>query len=72
MITEVLKIAGFTIVTIYYIQQEEEGWWEGTNVEGKTGMFPSNFVEMMKVTEEEPEVAGGGKVFCVAKGPNVI
>lgn len=29
---------------IEIISQEEEGWWEGT-LNGKTGMFPNNFVE---------------------------
>ena len=34
--------------SVHFIQ-EEEGWWEGI-LNGKTGMFPSNFVE---VIEEE-------------------
>jgi len=32
--------------------QEEEGWWEG-NLNGKIGMFPSNFVQVIE--GEEPE-----------------
>ena len=32
--------------------QEEEGWWEGT-VNGKMGMFPSNFVEVEDETPQE-------------------
>ncbi len=34
--------------------QEEEGWWEGT-LNGKTGMFPSNFVEIIEDQKEEYE-----------------
>jgi len=32
--------------------QEEEGWWEG-NLNGKIGMFPSNFVEVMEPEEAD-------------------
>jgi len=35
------------------LKQEEEGWWEGS-LNGKIGMFPSNFVETIDV------VADGG------------
>ena len=35
--------------------QEEEGWWEGT-VNGRTGMFPSNFVE--ELTEDGTDEKG--------------
>lgn len=35
------------------ILQEEEGWWEGV-LNGKTGVFPSNFVEMIGTEDEEP------------------
>lgn len=31
--------------------QEEEGWWEGS-LNGKIGMFPSNFVEMIDSSEQ--------------------
>lgn len=34
--------------------QEEEGWWEGV-LNGKTGVFPSNFVEVIE--EGEPNDA---------------
>ena len=39
--------------------QVEEGWWEGS-LNGKTGVFPSNFVEMMEDVEGE-QVADGSK-----------
>ena len=35
------------------INKEEEGWWEG-ELKGKTGMFPSNFVEVLPSAEELP------------------
>lgn len=35
------------------ILQEEEGWWEGV-LNGKTGVFPSNFVEIISTEDEEP------------------
>lgn len=35
------------------ILQEEEGWWEGV-LNGKTGVFPSNFVEIIGTEDEEP------------------
>ena len=35
------------------INKEEEGWWEG-ELNGKTGMFPSNFVEVLPNAEELP------------------
>ncbi|XP_064604055.1 SH3 domain-containing kinase-binding protein 1-like isoform X2 [Liolophura sinensis] len=36
------------------LKQEEEGWWEG-NLNGKVGMFPSNFVELLDENGEEAE-----------------
>nr|XP_019927853.2 SH3 domain-containing kinase-binding protein 1 isoform X8 [Crassostrea gigas] len=39
--------------TVEIIKQEEEGWWEGV-LNGKTGVFPSNFVEMIGTEDEEP------------------
>ena len=37
--------------------QVEEGWWEGS-LNGKVGVFPSNFVEMIE--EGDGEQPGGG------------
>lgn len=28
-----------------------EGWWEGTNSQGKTGLFPEAYVEIYKETQ---------------------
>ncbi|CAH1799899.1 unnamed protein product [Owenia fusiformis] len=41
---------------IEILKQEEEGWWEGISTEGKQGVFPSNFVEIIEeeVEEESP------------------
>ncbi|XP_019647811.1 PREDICTED: SH3 domain-containing kinase-binding protein 1-like isoform X3 [Branchiostoma belcheri] len=37
---------------IEILKQEEEGWWEGT-LNGKSGVFPSNFVEVIKDEDKE-------------------
>ena len=29
------------------VEEEEEGWWRG-RIDGKEGLFPNNFVEMME------------------------
>lgn len=60
------------------LKQEEEGWWEGTiEVKGHTGMFPSNFVEMVDEEgsdeKEEPKendanLIKGKKVVGVGLG----
>jgi hypothetical protein len=46
-------------------KQVEEGWWEGT-LNGKTGVFPSNFVEVEEAGEaaeaDGNKTAGTGKV----------
>ena len=41
------------------LDQEEEGWWRG-ELKGKIGVFPSNFVEIVKgpppgAAEPQPE-----------------
>uniref|UniRef100_A0ABM0N164 SH3 domain-containing kinase-binding protein 1-like n=1 Tax=Saccoglossus kowalevskii TaxID=10224 RepID=A0ABM0N164_SACKO len=38
--------------TIEVINQEEPGWWEGT-INGRVGVFPSNFVEVVEEDEDE-------------------
>jgi len=43
-----LKFKKGDVITI--TQQEDGGWWEGT-LDGKTGWFPSNYVEEMQVRE---------------------
>ena len=40
------------------IDQIDEGWWQGTSEDGqKSGLFPSNYVELLKSTEAEAEPA---------------
>ena len=46
-----LKLDVDSVVEVF--KQEEEGWWEGS-LNGKTGVFPSNFVQV--VEELEPSV----------------
>lgn len=41
--------------------QVEEGWWEGS-LNGKTGVFPSNFVEMI----EEGDGEQPGVCVCIS------
>ncbi|KAH8657052.1 hypothetical protein BGZ60DRAFT_434706 [Tricladium varicosporioides] len=36
------------------IEMVDEDWWMGTNQKGESGLFPSNYVELV---EEEPEAA---------------
>ncbi|KAL4233124.1 SH3-domain kinase binding protein 1 [Mactra antiquata] len=43
------------------LKQEEEGWWEGIN-NGKQGMFPSNFVEIVEESSETPAEAPDTKI----------
>jgi len=43
-----------------FLFQEEEGWWEGS-LNGKIGMFPSNFVEVIDVLEQRMFVC-----FCIS------
>lgn len=41
--------------------QVEEGWWEGS-LNGKVGVFPSNFVEMIEDGDgEQPAAANAGQ-----------
>ena len=41
---------------VEFLGEVEDGWWRGM-VGGKTGVFPSNFVEMLNNTEKK--LAGG-------------
>ncbi|XP_033741607.1 SH3 domain-containing kinase-binding protein 1-like isoform X3 [Pecten maximus] len=45
-----LKLEVGDIVDV--LKQEEEGWWEGS-LNGKVGMFPSNFAEEIEETDPE-------------------
>ena len=37
--------------TVEILGEEEEGWWRG-KLDGKEGVFPSNFVQLIEETEE--------------------
>lgn len=39
---------------VLFCLQVEEGWWKGT-ANGKSGLFPSNFVEELETAGEEAE-----------------
>ncbi|KZT50974.1 hypothetical protein CALCODRAFT_461009 [Calocera cornea HHB12733] len=34
--------------TIYGVEQLDEGWWSATTADGKTGLFPANYVELLE------------------------
>ena len=34
--------------TITNIQQVDEGWWTGVGPDGKEGLFPANYVELVQ------------------------
>lgn len=38
-----------------FLRQVEEGWWEGL-LNGKTGMFPSNFTKEILAEPDNPAV----------------
>ena len=31
-----------------YPLQDEEAWWKGATSDGRTGVFPSNYVELIE------------------------
>ncbi|KAK6499044.1 hypothetical protein TWF481_011613 [Arthrobotrys musiformis] len=39
------------------IEMVDEDWWHGTNEQGESGLFPSNYVEPIEDDEEEEEAA---------------
>ena len=38
------------------VDQFDEGWWKGRGPDGRYGMFPSNYVELVGESEPTPEV----------------
>lgn len=34
-------------ISMYAHKADRLGWWSGTNARGQTGLFPSNYVEML-------------------------
>ena len=47
------------IQVVEVLEEEEEGWWRG-KLDGKEGLFPSNFVELL-VRLSDPGNKGKGK-----------
>ncbi|KAJ3191025.1 hypothetical protein HK101_008166 [Irineochytrium annulatum] len=48
--------------TITGIEKIDEGWWQGVNAQGKMGLFPANYVQLLEAEEaggavEEPAAA---------------
>jgi drebrin-like protein len=39
------------------IEMVDEDWWMGTNSKGESGLFPSNYVELVEGEEEQEEAA---------------
>lgn len=42
---------------ITQIEEIDEGWWSGTNAAGQSGLFPSNYVELVEGEPEPPAEA---------------
>ena len=42
---------------------EDDGWWKG-EVNGKVGVFPDNFVELLPPEEVKFSIVLQGRVFC--------
>lgn len=51
------------------IDEEEEGWWRGA-VNGRQGVFPSNFVEPILEDESTGQRPQQQQAESVAPGPN--
>lgn len=49
------------ILCHFILLQEQEGWWEGVK-KGVTGVFPSNFVEVLQ--DEAVSEVEKGDIFC--------
>ena len=46
---------------VEFLGEVEDGWWRGM-VGGKTGVFPSNFVEMLNNTDKKLAAGNGAQV----------
>jgi sorting nexin-9/18/33 len=46
-----LSIVAGEVLTVTR-QDVGEGWWEGTNQKGQTGLFPAAYVEVVTFTEQ--------------------
>ena len=50
--------------TVEILGEEEEGWWRG-KLDGKEGVFPSNFVQLIEETEITPSKPGRRILVCI-------
>lgn len=41
------------LITILDKDHEDDGWWKGKLSNGQIGVFPDNFVELVKTTQDE-------------------
>lgn len=55
METLFLSLKSFKLIFVHIVStQVEEGWWSGS-LNGKSGLFPSNFVKEMDAAGEDVE-----------------
>ncbi|KAJ3036896.1 hypothetical protein HDV00_002239 [Rhizophlyctis rosea] len=50
------------------IDQVEDDWWQGTNINGETGLFPSNYVKLRIISKAPPPVPMKKKQASVNDG----
>ena len=51
------------------IEMVDEDWWMGTNQKGESGLFPSNYVELIEGEEEEEPSAPAARASAPAPAP---
>jgi len=44
-----LKLGEIVTVT----EKEEDGWWKGSTADGRSGVYPSNYVELIEDDAED-------------------
>jgi hypothetical protein len=62
-VNEVELVEGCEITNIIKV---DEGWWQGTNHLGQTGLFPSNYVEEVDGTVNQIPIVNHGAKIAVA------
>jgi hypothetical protein len=53
---------------IYNVEQLDDGWWRGTTVDGKHGLFPASYVEEC-AAHDEAEVSPPVPTARLSPGP---
>lgn len=63
------------VIQHHFSPQVEEGWWSGS-LNGKTGLFPSNFVKELEITDDgevqESLEDTGNKMQAIRKWTNYL